>query len=163
MQKPRRLYVILAVAILLAILTGAIAVNWYISQNSYGPGPVDMEVTLDKPFYLQNENVTISIYVTNPQDWPVPKPSYQWHRIEKDGIGYDGYGLHIDYAADSIPTFPAHTRTLYTTIVWDQKTTGMASNQTFANPGNYTLTVTLTGYGYDVNSGNLTIQIRPTP
>ncbi len=162
-MKSKRFYAVLAVAILLVILTGAIAVNWYISQNSYGPGPVEMEVTLDKPFYVQNENVTILIYVTNPQDWPVPKPSYQWYRIERGGIGYDGYGLHIDVAANQIPSFPAHTKTLYTTIVWDQKTTGMASNRTFVDPGIYTLTVTLTGYGYDANSGNITIPIYPNP
>jgi len=162
MQKPRRFHVILAVAILLIIIAGVIVVNWYTNQNRYGPGPVDMEVTLDKPFYLPNENVTISIYVKNPQDWPVPQPSYQWYRIEKDGIGYGGYGLHIDFASDKISTFPPHTKTLYTTIGWNQKT-GLVSNRTLVEPGNYTLTVTLTGYGYDVDSGNITIQIRPPP
>ena len=64
---------ILALAILLVIITGAIAVNWIVNQNRFGPGPVDMEVTLDKPFYLKNENVAISIYVTNPQDWRAPE------------------------------------------------------------------------------------------
>jgi hypothetical protein len=162
MQKPKRFHVILAAAILLVGVTGAFAVNWYTNQNRYGAGSVDMEVTFDKPFYLQNENVTISIYVINPQDWPVPKPNFLGYAIQKDGIGYDGYGLHINFASDHIPTFPPHTTTLYTTIEWDQKT-GMASNRTLVEPGNYSLTVTLSGYGYDVDSGNLTIQIRPIP
>jgi len=157
-RRPKRFYVILATAVTLAAVIGAASLNWYFNQDRYGPGPVDIEVTTDKSFYMLGENVTAEIYVTNPQDWPVPHPNFDGTGIEKDGTIIEGGGLHIDFGPN-IPTFPPHSKTLYKTYHWDQKT-GIVSNRTLVQPGNYTLIVDLSGYGYD-SSTNCTIEIRP--
>jgi hypothetical protein len=128
------------------------------SQTYYGPGPVEIEVATEKPSYHQGEEVYFVIYVTNPQDWPVPYPNFAGYQIQKEGALIDsGTGVNVDYPANG-PTFPAHSTTPYHPyLLWNQK---MDINGTHVQvqPGNYTLEVTLGGYGYD-NIGNCTFEI----
>jgi hypothetical protein len=150
-KRSRRFYVILTVAILtLAIIIGVVIFEWSnLGQTSYGPGPVEIEVKADKPFYLQGEDVNFTIYVNNPQDWPVLYPSMVDYRIE------NGCLTKQITLASPIPLFPAQSRTLYDTYFWDQKVP--------APPGNYTLNFSFGGpvdYG---SGGNCTFEIRPTP
>jgi len=164
-KRSRRFYLILIATVLsLAIIVGVVVFELSnVGQTSYGPGPVEIEVTTDKPFYLQGEEVYFVIYVNNPQDWPVPYPNFPGYRIEKDGLNIEEGGVNIDYVMP-IPTFPAHSRTLFNpNLHWNQK---MDLNGTLVQvqPGNYTLTVYfnpgLVDYG---DGGNCTFEIRPTP
>jgi len=157
-RKSRRFYLVLAAAVLL-IATISIAVFLGLFQTNYGIGPVDIEVTPNKPVYLQGEEVNFTIYVNNPHDWPVAYPFQVAYRIEKGNVPVDSAILSIDFAAGRIPTFPAHSNTTYCPISpWNQKT---YDNETWVQvePGNYTFTVSLKGPSFD-NSGNCTFEIR---
>jgi hypothetical protein len=158
-KRSRRFYLILLATILLiAAVVGAVVFEMFQTPN-YGPGPFDIEVTTEKPFYLGGEDVYFVIYVTNPQDWPVPHPDYAEYQIEKEGILIDGRSVSIDFAPDRIPTFPAHSRTPYKPpLVWNQKT-DLNGTRVQVQPGNYTLTLTIQGFGYRA-SGNYTFEIR---
>jgi hypothetical protein len=150
-----------ATILILAELAGAFVLNWYFNQSWYGPGPVDNEVATSKPIYLQGEEVYFVVYVTNPQVWPVPQPDSASYRIEKDGQVFDGGTVFTDFVSP-IPTFPPHSTTTYNPpLFWDQKT-GPGTNRTQVQPDNYTLTMTLSGYGYSAG-GNFTFEIRPPP
>ena len=119
-KRSKRFYAILVAAILtLAIMVGVVIFELSnVGQTSYGPGPVDIEVIADKPFFLQGEEVNFTMHVNNPQDWPVPYPLQITYQIERDNHSVDGVTIFVNPAPGSISTFPAHSRTLYDTYVW---------------------------------------------
>ena len=160
-KRSRSFYVVLVAAVLLSVeIVGVVIFEFYNSAHpSYGPGPVYIEVTTDKPVYLQGEEVNFTITVNNPQDWPVTTPFFVGTTIEKDGFSIYSPSVFIDYAMP-IPTFPAHSRTLYSPPLpaWNQ-TVYLNGTLVQVQPGNYTLTVTLSGYHYD-DSANCTFEIR---
>ena len=158
-KRSRRFLVLIAAAVLIAVTIGVVLFEMSnLDQTNYGPGPVEIDVTSDKPFYLQGEEINFTIYVTNPQDWPIAHPYFEGLSIEKEGIFIDGGSMHIDYPTGGIPAFPAHAKTLYGKWDWDQK---MDLNGTHAQAetGNYTFVVSLIGPNYD-NTGNCTFEIR---
>ena len=160
-KRSRRFYSILLAAVLLVAAVAGALIFEMLQTTNYGPGPVDIEVATEKPFYLQGEEVYFVIYVSNPQDWPVPHPNFAEYEIEKDGLLIDGGSVFIDFAANSIPTFPAHSRTSYSPpLLWNQKT-ALNETRVQVQPGNYTLAVTIQGFGYG-SSGNCTFEIRPS-
>jgi hypothetical protein len=162
-KKSRRFYLVLFAAILaITIILGAVIFELSnVGRTSYGLGPVEIEIATDKPYYLQGENITFSIYVNNQQNWSVAYPSHEGFKIEKDGIEIYSSGLFIDYAAGRIPTFPANARTSYGHWTWDQRMWSDNKTVVQVQPGNYTLTISLDGQGYgDGNSGNCTFEIR---
>jgi hypothetical protein len=119
-----------------------------------GPGPVDINVITGKDSFAKGEVISFSIYVNNTHEWNVPQPS-----VIKYQIGPSTHMVCIDYAKP-MPIFPAHSNTLLATYSWNQKT-GVVGNQTFIEPGNYTITVSLDGmvdYGLP---GNRAITIQP--
>lgn len=152
MQRKVKI-IILVVILSFAVVGGFLIYKLSSSNQNYGSGPVYIELSPDKATYQQGENVTITVYVNNPQDWPVPYPSrvtYQqadWACIK-----------NVDFASNSIPTFPAHSRTLYEVYVWDQK----LSNRTYAPSGNYTITASFEGLVNYGNNATCTIEIKPT-
>ncbi len=153
-RKFKRIYAIAIIAVLIvAALSYVVYTLTYVAPT--GPGPVEIEVVTDKPSFLQGEEVQFSIYVNNPHEWRVLYPSSVMYQIESDVRG-----ASIDYT-NPYPSFPAHSRILFETHVWDQKT-GTGSNQTLVQPGNYTLTVTFNGpvdYGAPTN---YTFEIKPS-
>jgi len=159
-KRSRRFYLILAAAILtLAIIIGVVIFEFFkIGSTHDGPGPVYIdEVTADKPYYLQGEEVNFTVTVNNPQDWSVRYPGYVAYMIEKDDLIIAEGGVNINYAMP-ILTFPSHSRIAYRPpLSWNQK---IDVNGTLAAPGNYTLMVSLSGPSYNP-SGNCTIEIRP--
>jgi hypothetical protein len=154
-KRSRRFYLVLVAVILLIEAVVGVAVFEFsdIGNIHYGPGPVYIdEVTTDRPYYLQGEEVNLTVTVNNPQDWPVPEPSYVGYAIEKGGLFIEQCGVFIDYAMP-IPTFPAHSRTLYSPPAYGKPK---------VRPGNYTLIVSFDG-GSNKVSGNCTLEIRPNP
>lgn len=150
MKKSKRTYVILAVVVLCLAVVFAYRLT---SLPLTGPGPVDIEIETDKQSYLPGVEIQFRIYVKNPRVWNVPYPSSITYKI-----GDEGVTKHITLT-NPPPTFPALSRTLYDTYVWDQKT-GPGGNRTQVPLGNYTLTVNFGGpvdYG---NGGSCTIEIR---
>ena len=131
---------------------------YHIGQNSYGPGPIDIEVIADKPFYMQGEPINFTIYVNNPQNWSVPEPlGISYVMTMNDDEFVFGNSKNINFG-DKQPLFPAHSKTLYETRIWDGKV-GSSDNRTLASPGVYKYTVAFDGpvdYG---NSGNCTFEI----
>jgi hypothetical protein len=161
-KKSRLFYLVLVAAVLLiAVIVGVVIFEFFnIGNTRYGPGPVEIEVTTDKSFYLQGEEVNFTITVNNPQDWPVPHPLQISYQIERNDKFVDGVTIMVTPAGS--PTFPAHSRTLYDTYVWDQKT-GPGSKRTQVPLGNYTFSVSF-GRPVDYGSGgNCTFEIRPNP
>jgi hypothetical protein len=159
-KRSRRFYVILLAAVLLSVETVGVAIFEFSISGKiyYGPGPVEIEVTTDKPYYLQGEKVNFVIIVNNPQDWPVMAPLEVGYAIEKDGLILGAAGVYIDYAMYDVPTFPAHSRTLYNPpLIWSQEYLNGTNVQ--VPPGNYTVTIFFGGYYYD-DSANCTVEIR---
>jgi hypothetical protein len=147
------------------IITASIAVAAYgfnLGNIRYGPGPVEIKVTTDKPYYLQGEEVNFTITVNNPQNWPVRYPGFVGTTIENEGLSISSPSVFLDYAMPE-PTFPAHSRTLYNPphLSWNQ-TMDLNGTAVQVPPGNYTLTVSLSGPGYD-ESNNCTFEIRQNP
>jgi hypothetical protein len=159
----RRFYVILVVAVLtLAIIIGISIFLLGVGNSNYGPGPVNIEVTAHKPFYLQGEEAQFSIYVNNEQNWKVPRPHEVIYQIEKDGDIIDGVTVSIDFAPGLIPTFPARSRTQCNPYVWDQ-TADADGNRTLVQPGNYTFTVIFGGLVDYGDGGSCIFEIRTKP
>ncbi len=163
-KRSRRFCLILIITVFsIAIITGVIVFELSnAGQTSYGPGPVDIEVTTDKPFYLAGEEVYFTVYVNNSQNWPVPFPFYPGYSVDRDGVNIAGGGVHITYEMP-MPTFPANSRTLFNCSAyhWNQK---MYLNETFpleqAPPGNYTLTVYFEGEVDYGEASKCTFEIR---
>jgi hypothetical protein len=148
-KKSRRFYLAFVVIILLLAVTLSLIIGtYYANQNNFGPGPIDLEVKPDKPYFLRNEQANFTFLLINNQSWPVTKPLLQETNITKDGILLENTDLHTNFA--DVPTIPANSSTqLYWTWRGPQR-----DNQTLTHEaGNYTLTVRLEGFGYDVTSG----------
>jgi hypothetical protein len=162
-KRPKRLFLVLIVAAaLIAVMGGAIILRFTTTQANYGPGPITIEATTEKSFYSPGEDVYFVISVNNSQDWPVPKPNLVGYSIEKDGVSISGCGVDIDYAAENIPTFSAHSQTSYKPpLIWNQK---MDVNETLVQVqrGIYTTTITVSGFGYQTNCST-TFEIQPNP
>ncbi len=161
-KKPRRVHLVLIAAVLLiAVIIDAVFLGLpYMDQTSYGSGPVDIEVTPDKPFYLQGEEVNFTIYVNNPHNWSVTYPNSVRYILEKDGLYVASLGGgQINYPAP-FPMFPPHSKIAYREFLmpWNQKT-DLNGTLVQAEPGNYTFIVSLTGPSFD-DSGNCTFEIR---
>jgi len=115
-KRSRRFYIILiTTASLLTVTVGVFCVD-HGNRPNYGPGPIEIEVSTDKPFYLQGEEVNFIIYVNNPQNWPVAYPDLVGYDVEKDGISIDSCDVNVNFGYE-IPTIPAHSRTAYRPFV----------------------------------------------
>jgi hypothetical protein len=154
--------VVLSATLIVGVLIFELSNMSNVENTSYGPGPVDIEVVADKLFYVQGEEVNFTIYVNNPQNWSVPEPSVVTHEMNRAGSFVFGGTVCIDFAAGRVPTFPAHSRTLYETRVWDGKV-GSGDNRTLAPPGTYTYTVTVGGIVDYGSGGNCTFEVRAKP
>jgi hypothetical protein len=162
-RKTKRFYAILALAVLLiTILLGTLIYKLTIANRvSFGPGPVEIEVTTDKPIYLQGEEINFTVYVTNPHEWQVPYPNSVFNTIEKNGSYVCNLGIgQIDYIAGNLATFKPDSKKAYIeNLPWNQR---ISQNGTLVQvePGKYTLTVEFSGAVDYGNDGNCTFEIR---
>ena len=162
--KPKkqsiRFYLIVATVLLIAAVVGAVAFFLFNNiQTYYGPGPIEIEVISNKLVFAQSEDISLTIYVDNLQDWPVPYPLEVTYQIDRNGNFVDGYTVFAEPPPGRISTFPAHSRTLWETYVWNQKI-GTGNNRTQVLPGNYTFTVSFGQIVDHGHGGNCTFEIR---
>ena len=147
-EKKRKLLfrIKLAVAIIITVLVIGF-VGFYINATTpsfYGPGPIEITISPNKPYFLEGENVTFTITVINNQSWPVTYPLSEKVNIQKDGVEYEGSGLQIDYPI-KIPTFPAKASTPLS-WTWFESNKG---NQTIPHQrGNYSISFYISGVDY---------------
>lgn len=158
--RSRGFYVIIATAIVSIILLSSIFVYIFIdthTQSYFGPGPIEIKVTPDKPFFLQGEQVNFTIVVINNQSWPISRPLSEEASIIKDGVPAKGgyVTMNINYGS-KMPTYPANsTANIHWTWYEIEK-----DNQTIPHEiGNYSLTFTLRGVGYYATS-NCTFEVN---
>ena len=149
-MKRTALAIVLVASTLLVVLVGVVIFHMYGATN-YGPGPVAIEATTDKSFYLQGEDVQFSIYVSNEQNWPVPVPDIAYYRITEDAHVLSDIAMNADFPPDQLPTYPSHSRTFHYSYVW---------NSVSASPGNCTLFVNFSGLVDYGGGGNCTFEIR---
>ena len=150
-KRPKRFY---AIVILVVLLLGVIVTYWLFASHLTGPGPVEIQVTTEKPSYLQGETANFTIHVYNFQTWSVPYPSRVDYKIGEDSI------TKLISLPSPIPAFRPQSKTFYDIFIWDQKT-GTGGNRTQVAPGNYTLMVSFHGIVSYGEGGNCTIKILP--
>jgi hypothetical protein len=142
----------LTIVLAAVVLFASVVIIWHEFTNvKTGPGPVDIEIVPDKPYYVQGENVNFSIYINNPHEWNV---EYPWKKTYT--LGNDAQIVDMELSPD-LPSFPAHSRVLYDTSLWKPNRSSI-----LANPGNYTFTVTLGGHVDYGTEATCTFEIRPT-
>lgn len=159
-RSKRFILLLIAVVLLITVIGGTVFFRLPVfRQASYGPGPIDIEVTTDKPSYLKGERIKFIAYVNNFQNWSVIEPDFADFQISMNGSIIERRCVFMDFSIDDIPVFPAHSQTSYEPpLSWEQKAD---INGTFAQvpSGVYTLILTLQGSGYS-NTGNFTFEIR---
>ena len=156
----RRYYLIVVTVLLISIVVGVVIFMMFNNIEAYyGPGPVEIDVIPNKLVFAQGEDISLTIYVDNPQDWPVPYPLEVTYQIDRNGNLVDGYTVFAEPPPGRISTFPAHSRTLWETYVWNQKI-GTGNNRTQVLPGNYTFTVSFGQIVDHGHGGNCTFEIR---
>jgi hypothetical protein len=141
-RKRGKVYLILFSFSMIIVLAFIVLVAAVIASALLtSAGPVEIQITTDKPSYEPNEQVHFSIHINNPHDWRVPYPSsisYQIGSISA-GKGFPNYSFF----------FP-HSKTLLDTYSWGIR-----------QPGNYSLTVTLRGDTDYSKPANYTVNIEP--
>lgn len=135
------IFVVFSFLVLVSVIVFFVFQNMSLSSNS-----VSIQVTTDKPAYIQGENVTIQAYMINEKSVAVSYPSSIGYTIE-DSNGTEIFGFVTDISWESpYPTFAPHSKTLFTlssdettTFVWNQNDIEHKA----AEPGVYTVRVSL--------------------
>lgn len=154
-RKRQRTLKIAAVIAVFTLIVGFVALYVENGPSVYGPGPIEVTITPNKPYFIQGENITFTVTIINKQSWPIAYPNSESTRIEKEGIIYQNEGLNIDYAV-KVPTYPANMNTIHSWRWLETK------NDTMTIPhevGNYSLTYEISGYGYSAST-NCSFEIR---
>jgi hypothetical protein len=144
--------IIVAIAVILSTILLFFSLN---TQTNYGPGPIDLKVSPDKPLFTNGEEVSFTFAITNNQSWPVAQPNLLETNITKGNTVVEQKSERVN-SSGKISTFPSNS---VTELHW----TWLESrnyNQTIRHePGNYTLSVRLEGYGYSAVS-DCTFEVR---
>jgi len=91
----------------------------------------------DKSCYGKGEDVSISVYVINGKDESLVQPTTIDYTV-LNHTGQEVYSVRLNMNFPTPPpTFPAHTKTLYSKHVWNQKNL----NNTLVESGNYSIKV----------------------
>ena len=96
-----------------------------------------IQTVTDKSYYLKGENVSTSVYVINGKDESFLQPTAIDYTVINP-TGQEVYSLRMNILFPSpTPTFPAHSKTLFSNHVWNQKNI----NHTMVESGNYKIKV----------------------
>jgi hypothetical protein len=97
-----------------------------------------VQTVTDKSSYTHGEDVSISVYVINGKDESFAQPTTVSYKVS-DSTGQEVYAVILDITwSFPPPEFPAHSKTLFSSHVWNQKS---ISTATIVEPGNYTIIV----------------------
>jgi hypothetical protein len=110
-----------------------------------------VQTVTDKTSYTRGEDVSISVYVINGKDESFVQPTTLSYKVS-DSTGQEVYAVILDITWPfPPPEFPAHSKTLFSSHVWNQKN---ISTATIVEPGNYTITVS---FEYGTSESNIEI------
>lgn len=95
------------------------------------------QVVTDKSCYAKADDVSISVYVFNGKDESFVQPTAIDYTI-LNHTGQEVYSVRFNMNFPTpLPRFPAHTKTLYSNYIWNQKNLKV----TQVESGNYTIKV----------------------
>jgi hypothetical protein len=155
--KRTALAIVLVASALLVVLVGVVIFHMY-DQTNYGPGPVTIEVTPEKPSYAPGEEINFTIYINNPHDWPVPIPWEISYKVRNGSGVVSDVTVMAEPPPGPVSTYPPNSRT-FAYYVWNQKTTENKT-LTLVSPGNYTFAVAFNGLVDYGEEGNCTFEIK---
>lgn len=154
-RKRKRRIKITAAIIAVGIVIGFVALYLTNGPNYFGPGPIEITISPDKPYFLQGETINFTVTIINNQSWPITHPVQESVKIIKNGTTHENYDMHADYPP-RIPTYPANTNS---TAQWTWIKSIKEINPTPLDVGNYTFNYKISGIGY-VASANCTFEIK---
>jgi hypothetical protein len=112
---------------------------------------IKIRTVTDKSSYTRGEDVSISVYVINGKGESFVQPTTVSYKV-LDSTGQEVYAVILDITwSFPPPEFPAHSKTLFSSHVWNQKSVIPA---TIVEPGNYTITVS---FEYGTSESNIEI------
>ena len=136
-KHNRKLYYIFSLFLVLIVLL-VIAFFAFRDPLLYGNALI-VQLETDKSLYIQGEDVHISAYVINGKDESFVQPTTIDYTV-LNPIGYVIYSVRLNMNFPfPQPTFSAHSKTLFSSHVWNQTN----SNLTLVESGNYTIKVSL--------------------
>lgn len=136
-RHHRKFYYVFALAVILIILM--VSANFAFRDPLLYSNTLTVQLVTDKSFYLQGEEVSISAYVTNGKDESFVQPTTINYSV-LNPTGQAIYSIRINpNFPNPQPTFPAHSKTLFSSHVWNQKNL----NYTLVESGNYTIKVSI--------------------
>jgi len=144
-RQQRKFYYITALA---AILITIIVVAFFAFRDPllYN-NTLTTQALTDKSCYLKGEDVSISVYVINGKDESFIQPTAIDYKV-LNSTGQEIYSVRLNMNFPTpLPRFPAHTKTLYSNHVWNQKNL----DNTLVESGNYTIKVIFEYGTYESN------------
>ncbi len=156
-HSGRRRNITLVIAVALGVVLGLAGWVYYETRPSvFGPGPIEIQVTPDKQYFLVGEEPTFTIMVFNNQTWPVAYPDEENTHVYNSTADFGYATMNINRGVHTSTFSPNSSNPLHWT--WFES---KQNNQTIPHqPGNYTLVFGIRGFGYDASS-NCTFEIRP--
>lgn len=126
------------ISALVAVLIIVVVVAFFAFRDPLlNNNKLTIQAVADKSSYVKGEDVFISVYVFNGKDEPFIQPTTIDYTV-LNNTGQEVYSVRLNMNFPTPPpTFPAHTKTLYSNHVWNQKNL----NNTLVESGNYTIKV----------------------
>jgi hypothetical protein len=149
-SKSHRKFYLGVGAVALMLVVFAVALFAFRDPALYS-NAIKVQTVTDKQSYTRGEDVSISVYVINGKGESFVQPTTVSYKVS-DSTGQEVYAVILDITWPfPPPEFPAHSKTLFSSHVWNQKSISTAA---IVEPGNYTITVSLE---YGTSESNIEI------